>query len=133
VSSTGFKSQVVNLIHIGLSRNAIFNAVDATLKRLDLEYMDLLQIHRFDPYTPVEETMEALHDLIKLGKVRYIGASSMYTYQFALMQFWYVAQSADFAIMQKMLTLSAPRRMAGPSSSACRISTVFCTVKRRGR
>ena len=61
--------------------------MDASLKRLDLEYLDLLQIHRFDPYTPIEETMEALHDLIKLGKVRYIGASSMWTYQFASLQF----------------------------------------------
>ena len=71
----------------GLSRVAIFNAVNASLKRLDLEYLDLLQIHRFDPYTPIKETMEALHDLIKIGKVHYIGASSMWTYQFALMQF----------------------------------------------
>ena len=71
----------------GLSRGAIFNAVDASLKRLGTDYMDLLQIHRFDPYTPVEETMEALHDLVKMGKVRYLGASSMWAYQFALMQF----------------------------------------------
>jgi aryl-alcohol dehydrogenase-like predicted oxidoreductase len=71
----------------GLSRQAIFNAVDASLKRLDLEYLDLLQIHRFDDNTPIEETMEALHDLVKSGKVRYIGASSMWTYQFALLQF----------------------------------------------
>ncbi|TKA62660.1 hypothetical protein B0A49_06795 [Cryomyces minteri] len=71
----------------GLSRGAIFKAVDASLKRLDLEYMDLLQIHRFDPTVPIEETMEALHDLVKSGKVRYIGASSMWTYQFAMMQF----------------------------------------------
>ena len=71
----------------GLSRTAIFDAVDASLKRLDTPYMDLLQIHRFDPYTPIEETMEALHDLVKSGKVRYLGASSMWAYQFALMQF----------------------------------------------
>lgn len=71
----------------GLSRQAIFNAVNASLKRLDLEYIDLLQIHRFDPTTPLEETMEALHDLIKSGKVRYIGASSMWAVQFAQMQF----------------------------------------------
>lgn len=70
----------------GLSRAAIFNAVNASLKRLDLEYLDLLQIHRFDPSTPIEETMEALHDLVRSGKVRYIGASSMWTYQFAMMQ-----------------------------------------------
>ncbi len=71
----------------GLSRTAIFEAVDASLKRLDMEYIDLLQIHRFDPYTPQEETMEALHDLVKSGKVRYIGASSMWAYQFAGYQF----------------------------------------------
>ncbi|KAL8952965.1 MAG: hypothetical protein Q9222_001141 [Ikaeria aurantiellina] len=71
----------------GLSRKAIFSAVDASLRRMDIEYIDLLQIHRFDPDTPVEETLEALHDLVKVGKVRYIGASSMWTYQFATMQF----------------------------------------------
>lgn len=61
---------------MGLSRQAIFNAVDASLERLDTGYIDLLQIHRFDPETPMEETMEALHDLVRSGKVRYIGASS---------------------------------------------------------
>ncbi|KAL4893691.1 NADP-dependent oxidoreductase domain-containing protein [Aspergillus ambiguus] len=70
----------------GLSRQAIFNAVDASLKRLNTSYIDLFQIHRFDPLTPIEETMEALHDLVRWGKVRYIGASSMRTYQFAMMQ-----------------------------------------------
>ncbi|KAI1261861.1 aldo/keto reductase [Xylariaceae sp. FL1019] len=73
--------------HYGLSRSAIYNAVDASLRRLDTEYIDVLQIHRFDRETPVEETMEALHDLVKMGKVRYLGASSMWTYQFAQMQF----------------------------------------------
>ena len=62
----------------GLSRSAIFNAVDASLKRLQMDYIDLLQIHRFDPTTPVEETMKALNDLVTWGKVRYIGASSMW-------------------------------------------------------
>ena len=71
----------------GLSRTAIFEAVNASLKRLDTDYIDLLQIHRFDPHTPVEETMEALHDLVKMGKVHYIGASSMWAYQFAMLQF----------------------------------------------
>ena len=71
----------------GLSRAAIFNAVNASLARLDTSYIDLLQIHRYDPGTPVEETMEALHDLVKSGKVRYIGASSMWAVQFAEMQF----------------------------------------------
>jgi aryl-alcohol dehydrogenase-like predicted oxidoreductase len=70
----------------GLSRTAIFEAVNASLKRLDTPYLDLLQIHRYDPYTPMEETMEALHDLVKQGKVHYIGASSMFAYQFAMYQ-----------------------------------------------
>ncbi|MCJ1259009.1 hypothetical protein MMC24_006843 [Lignoscripta atroalba] len=70
----------------GLSRTAIFTAVNASLNRLETDYIDLLQIHRFDNETPIEETMEALHDLIKSGKVRYVGASSMWTYQFAMMQ-----------------------------------------------
>ncbi|KAF2221391.1 NADP-dependent oxidoreductase domain-containing protein [Elsinoe ampelina] len=70
----------------GLSRGAIFKAVDASLKRMDTDYMDLLQIHRYDPTTPIEETMKALHDLVESGKVRYIGASSMWTWQFAMMQ-----------------------------------------------
>ncbi|KAG5730354.1 putative aryl-alcohol dehydrogenase [Termitomyces sp. T112] len=69
----------------GLSRAAIFNAVDASLQRLKLSYIDLLQIHKFDPNTPVVETMKALHDLVQSGKVRYIGASSMRSWQFALM------------------------------------------------
>lgn len=70
----------------GLSRKWIFAAIDASLKRLGLEYVDLYQIHRFDPETPIEETMEALNDLVRAGKARYIGASSMYAWQFAKMQ-----------------------------------------------
>ncbi|KAH8811130.1 aldo/keto reductase [Xylogone sp. PMI_703] len=73
--------------NMGLSRSAIFNAVEASLDRLQTDYIDLLQIHRFDETVPIEETMEALHDLVKSGKIRYIGASSMWTYQFAQMQF----------------------------------------------
>ncbi len=75
------------MIWAGLSRQAIFSAVDASLRRLQTDYLDLLQIHRFDASVPIEETMEALHDLVKNGKVRYLGASSMWTYQFAMMQF----------------------------------------------
>ncbi|KAK3503463.1 NADP-dependent oxidoreductase domain-containing protein [Neurospora crassa] len=71
----------------GLSRAAILNAVEASLRRLDTPYIDLLQIHRFDPNTPIEETMKALHDLVQSGRVRYIGASSMWATQFAQMQF----------------------------------------------
>ncbi|OAX81749.1 hypothetical protein ACJ72_03906 [Emergomyces africanus] len=71
----------------GLSRQAIFNSVEASLLRMGTDYLDLLMVHRADPTVPVEETMEALHDLVRNGKVRYIGASSMWTYQFAMMQF----------------------------------------------
>ncbi len=60
----------------GLSRQAIFSAVNASLKRLGTDYLDLLQIHRFDKTVPVEETMKALHDLVEQGKVRYIGMST---------------------------------------------------------
>ncbi|MFJ1876543.1 aldo/keto reductase [Streptomyces sp. KS_5] len=71
----------------GLSRKAIMMEIDHSLARLGTDYVDLYQIHRFDPHTPVEETMEALHDLVKAGKVRYIGASSMYAWQFSKMQY----------------------------------------------
>ncbi|OXS31748.1 aldo/keto reductase [Streptomyces sp. XY006] len=71
----------------GLSRKAIMTELDRSLARLGTDYVDLYQIHRFDPHTPVEETMEALHDVVKAGKVRYIGASSMYAWQFSKMQY----------------------------------------------
>jgi aryl-alcohol dehydrogenase-like predicted oxidoreductase len=67
----------------GLSRKAIFTEVDASLTRLGTEYIDLYQIHRWDNATPIEETLEALHDVVKAGKVRYLGASSMYAWQFS--------------------------------------------------
>lgn len=71
----------------GLSRKHIMDGVDASLKRLGMDYIDLYQIHRWDYDTPIEETMEALHDVVKSGKVRYIGASSMYAWQFAKAQY----------------------------------------------
>ena len=70
----------------GLSRKAVMEQIDASLTRLGTEYVDLYQIHRFDPDTPIEETMEALHDVVKAGKARYLGASSMWAWQFAKMQ-----------------------------------------------
>jgi 1-deoxyxylulose-5-phosphate synthase len=70
----------------GLSRKAVMEQIDASLTRLGTDYVDLYQIHRFDPNTPVEETMEALHDVVKAGKARYLGASSMWAWQFAKMQ-----------------------------------------------
>lgn len=69
----------------GLSRKALMAAIDASLRRLGTDYVDLYQIHRFDRNTPIEETLEALHDIVKAGKARYIGASSMYAWQFAKM------------------------------------------------
>ena len=70
----------------GLSRKRIFHAVDASLRRLGTDYIDLYQIHRLDPETAMEETMEALHDVVRAGKVRYLGASSMWAWQFAKAQ-----------------------------------------------
>jgi aryl-alcohol dehydrogenase (NADP+) len=70
----------------GLSRKHILHAIDNSLRRLDTDYVDLYQIHRWDDATPIEETMEALHDVVKSGKARYLGASSMYAWQFAKAQ-----------------------------------------------
>jgi len=79
----GLKDQPRHVNQSGLSRAAIFNAVEASLARLETSYLDLLQIHRYDSEVPAEETMKALHDLVQSGKVRYIGASSMRCWQFA--------------------------------------------------
>jgi aryl-alcohol dehydrogenase-like predicted oxidoreductase len=70
----------------GLSRKHILAAIDASLERLGMDYVDLYQIHRWDPRTPIEETMQALHDVVRAGKARYIGASSMFAWQFAKAQ-----------------------------------------------
>lgn len=67
----------------GLSRKHLFDAIDASLKRLGMDYVDLYQIHRWDPETPIEETLDALNDIVRSGRARYIGASSMYAWQFA--------------------------------------------------
>jgi aryl-alcohol dehydrogenase-like predicted oxidoreductase len=71
----------------GLSRKHIMNSIDASLKRLGTDYVDLYQIHRWDYETPIEETMEALHDIVRAGKARYIGASAMFAWQFAKAQY----------------------------------------------
>ncbi|KAF8069931.1 aryl-alcohol dehydrogenase [Lyophyllum atratum] len=85
----------------GLSRKHIFEAVKASLKRLDLEYVDLLQCHRFDNETPIEETMQALHDIVQAGYVRYIGMSSCWAYQFHAMQNYAIANKlTPFVSMQ---------------------------------
>lgn len=90
----------------GLSRKHIFDAVDASLKRMGHEYIDLYQIHRWDYRTPIEETMEALHDVVKSGKVRYIGASSMWAWQFATAQHVAIQNGwTPFASMQNHYNL----------------------------
>ncbi|MET7337912.1 aldo/keto reductase [Nonomuraea sp. NPDC005650] len=78
----------------GLSRKHVLSAIDASLTRLGTDYVDLYQIHRWDEETPIEETMEALHDVVRAGKARYIGASSMYAWQFAKAQ--HTAQTAGW-------------------------------------
>jgi len=93
----------------GLSRRAIMEQVDASLARLGTDYIDLYQIHRFDPETPVEETMEALHDVVRAGKARYIGASSMWAWQFSKLQYtaqlhgWttFVSMQNQYSLMQR--------------------------------
>ena len=71
------------MIARGVSRKHVMASIDNSLQRLQTDHVDLYQIHRFDPTTPIEETAEALHDVVKSGKARYIGASSMYAWQFA--------------------------------------------------
>lgn len=91
----------------GQSRKRIFAAIDASLTRLGVDYIDLYQIHRFDYHTPMEEVMEALHDVVKAGKARYIGACSMWTWQFAKMQ--HIAKAngwTPFACMQNHYNLA---------------------------
>lgn len=90
----------------GLSRKHIFDAIEASLKRLQMSYVDLYQIHRWDDETPIEETMKALHDVVQSGKARYIGASSMYAWQFAKAQ--YIAEKngwTKFVSMQNHYNL----------------------------
>jgi aryl-alcohol dehydrogenase-like predicted oxidoreductase len=90
----------------GLSRKHILSGIDASLERLGMDYVDLYQIHRWDRLTPIEETMEALHDVVRAGKARYIGASSMYAWQFARAQ--HVAERngwTRFVSMQNHLNL----------------------------
>ena len=93
----------------GLSRKAIMENIDASLRRLGTDFVDLYQIHRFDPDTPAEETMEALHDVVKAGKARYIGASSMWAWQFSKLQYtaelhgWtrFVSMQNQYSLMQR--------------------------------
>jgi aryl-alcohol dehydrogenase-like predicted oxidoreductase len=90
----------------GLSRKHILSSIDASLERLGMDHVDLYQIHRWDKTTPIEETMEALHDVVRAGKARYIGASSMYAWQFARAQHVAEAQGwTKFVSMQNHLNL----------------------------
>ena len=98
----------------GLSRKHIMASIDGSLRRLGLDYVDLYQIHRWDPSTPIEETMEALHDVVKAGKARYIGASSMFAWQFAKAQ-------------------AAADRTVARASSRCRTTTTWSIARRSGR
>jgi len=86
----------------GLSRKHVLASIDASLRRLESDYVDLYQIHRWDPSTPIEETMDALHDVVKAGKARYVGASSMYAWQFAKAQ---AVASTRFVSMQNHYNL----------------------------
>jgi aryl-alcohol dehydrogenase-like predicted oxidoreductase len=86
----------------GLSRKHVLASIDGSLERLGLDYVDLYQIHRWDPETPIEETMDALHDVVKAGKVRYVGASSMFAWQFAKAQ---RVASTPFVSMQNHYNL----------------------------
>jgi aryl-alcohol dehydrogenase-like predicted oxidoreductase len=86
----------------GLSRKHVLASIETSLRRLELDYVDLYQIHRWDPATPIEETMDALHDVVRAGKARYIGASSMYAWQFAKAQ---RVASTPFVSMQNHYNL----------------------------
>jgi 1-deoxyxylulose-5-phosphate synthase len=107
----------------GLSRKHIMEAIDASLRRLGTDYVDLYQIHRWDGSVPIEETMEALHDVVKAGKALYIGASSMYAWQFAKAQY-----TADlhgwtrFVSMQNHMNLMSCTPLANGPGLECYLS-----------
>lgn len=92
----------------GLSRKHIFESIDASLKRLGVDSVDVLQCHRFDPDTPISETMDALHDVVKAGKARYIGMSSCYTYQFLAMQAYAASKNQTQFISMQGVCLPPP-------------------------
>ena len=100
----------------GLSRKHVLASIDASLQRLELDYVDLYQIHRWDDETPIEETMEALHDVVRAGKARYIGASSMYAWQFAKAQ---RVAPTRFGLDAEPLQLDLPRGGTGRCIPQC--------------
>ena len=120
----------------GLSRKSIFAAIDASLKRLGTDYVDLYQIHRWDYSTPIEETLEALHDVVKSGKARYLGASSMYAWQFS--KALYIAREhgwTSFVSMQNHYNLlyREEEREMMPLCTAERVAVVPWSPLARGR
>ena len=120
----------------GLSRKAIFTEIDASLRRLGTDYVDLYQIHRWDYSTPIEETLEALHDVVKSGKARYIGASSMHAWQFS--KALYIAREhgwTPFVSMQNHYNLlyREEEREMMPLCAAERIAVVPWSPLARGR
>jgi aryl-alcohol dehydrogenase-like predicted oxidoreductase len=120
----------------GLSRGAIMTQIDASLKRLGTDYVDLYQIHRFDPRTPVEETMAALHDVVAAGKARYLGASSMWAWQFAQLQ--HAAQRngwTPFVSMQDQynLIMREEEREMHPFCAATGVGVLTWSPLARGR
>ncbi|MGB6306389.1 MAG: aldo/keto reductase [Steroidobacteraceae bacterium] len=120
----------------GLSRKSILAAIDASLRRLGTEYVDLYQIHRWDYSTPIEETLEALHEVVKSGKARYLGASSMFTWQFS--QALYLARQrgwTPFVSMQNHYNLlyREEEREMMPLCAAERIAVVPWSPLARGR
>ena len=120
----------------GLSRKAIFTAIDASLRRLGTDYVDLYQIHRWDPATPIEETIEALHDVVKAGKARYLGASSMCAWQFS--KALYMARQLSltpFSSMQNFYNLlyREEEREMLPLCADARIAVLPWSPLARGR
>jgi aryl-alcohol dehydrogenase-like predicted oxidoreductase len=115
----------------GLSRKHIFDSIKASLERLQLDYVDVLQCHRFDENTPIEETMVALHDVVKAGLARYIGMSSCYAWQFHQMQSKYLIIYISFIWLTLLKTMRSTITLH--RSFQCRTITRFCTARRRER
>ncbi|KAF8607948.1 Aldo/keto reductase [Ceratobasidium sp. AG-I] len=109
----------------GLSRKHIFESIKHSLERLQLEYVDVLQCHRFDKHTPVAETMQALHDVVKAGYARYIGMSSCYAYQFHEMQNYAISNKLTPAIINSYSTPSRSGRYDASSITIPRYTVVY--------
>jgi aryl-alcohol dehydrogenase-like predicted oxidoreductase len=115
----------------GLSRKHIFDSIKASLERLQLDYVDVFQAHRFDYDTPIEETMLALHDVVKAGLARYIGMSSCYAWQFHQMQSKYLIIHISFVWLTLFKTM--PSAINLRLLFRCKTIIRFCTAKKRGR